>query len=706
MFLSRGINARIGARGVVLSRGVTAPFTVTVTGTPRVGETLTVADFLTYDAVQWTRNGTSISGATGETYTLTAADDETTIRAEGTIGAETVASAGLFVTYAPAVNTVLPIITVGPSVGDAVSLSQGTWTGAVGGAFTVALLKDGAPVANPYTITDTDSGAVFDGAVTYTNSGGAVQAVAETVTLPAFSLAQSTPPTVTGSEQEGTDLTSDEAGAYTWGGAAVTPTARAYRLTVGGTVTTDWQAGATVTIPPATAGQTYLFQVRVTIAEGGGQEAVFTLASGAVRAEVVAVDPVITDAVFAAGGSGEPDTLTITGSYAGADTLTIYAATGEDPVTVSVAQLVAGSGGTGTLEFTSAGSWDFASGSFLITGLTSDSNAANRIALAIVEDNNGGASTVQVVTVSGLDFTAPTASAASVNVDGDTLTITWTEAVFGSTTATPFTLANAARTNPTLGAFSGAGTDTWTSTLTGTLPQNGDTLTLAYAGGDLEDTKANPLANFSGLSVTNNVPAAGGDVATFVTRQIGGGNTISALDVSAFNAGEKLIIFYGSTGLPTTITVNGNAATIHDTANFGSERRGAVGSYVLQSADISAGTVEITSDGTFGIGYAIFHSVSGSVGATAKGNFATSLTVAATQAENTVIHFQWGAGSAFSGPEGLIYTSGPAARLYNDVISGAGSVAGVVQDASTGDVTFTWTKDGTGNHAGFMVVVE
>jgi hypothetical protein len=59
-------------------------FTIALIGTPRVGEVLTVADFASYDAVQFTRNGTPIEGAMGETFALTAVDDQSVIRVEGT----------------------------------------------------------------------------------------------------------------------------------------------------------------------------------------------------------------------------------------------------------------------------------------------------------------------------------------------------------------------------------------------------------------------------------------------------------------------------------------------------------------------------------------------------------------------------------------------------------------------------------------------
>lgn len=91
--MHNGIGLGLTRRG----KGKPAPFTVTISGTGAVGEVLTVADFVSFDSVQWTRNGSPIALATGSTYTLVEADAGTAIRCEGTIGADTVPSNAILV---------------------------------------------------------------------------------------------------------------------------------------------------------------------------------------------------------------------------------------------------------------------------------------------------------------------------------------------------------------------------------------------------------------------------------------------------------------------------------------------------------------------------------------------------------------------------------------------------------------------------------
>ena len=85
------------AGGLSLGRAAASlPFArPSISGTAAVGEVLTLADFGTYDSVQWTRDGTNIATETGGTYTVVEADEGTTIRCACTIGTDTVASNGI-----------------------------------------------------------------------------------------------------------------------------------------------------------------------------------------------------------------------------------------------------------------------------------------------------------------------------------------------------------------------------------------------------------------------------------------------------------------------------------------------------------------------------------------------------------------------------------------------------------------------------------
>jgi hypothetical protein len=137
--------------GTAAARTATAPrntSTPTVTGTDREGNTLTAhnggwANSPTSFAYQWQRCApdgsgcTDITGATKQTYALTSADVDHTIRVGVTAtNADGSSSASSAVTKldssnsAP-VNTAKPTISGTASVGQELSASTGTWTGGV-----------------------------------------------------------------------------------------------------------------------------------------------------------------------------------------------------------------------------------------------------------------------------------------------------------------------------------------------------------------------------------------------------------------------------------------------------------------------------------------------------------------------------------------------------------------------------------------------
>lgn len=208
--------------------------------------------------------------------------------------------------------------------------------------------------------------------------------------------------------------------------------------------------------------------------------------------------PALNSVVFVPGGSGTPDSLTI--GYSGDATGFLpYIGTGNDPFTVTAAQLYAGSGGTGEIEFTS-----YTLGTDIsITGLTSASEAADRIAVALIRSSDGGLfSAVLQATVSGLDFTAPTLDTAETDVAGTTVTLTLTENIFGTEDTADWTVEiNSTPQTPSAVNITGDTVD-----LTITAPAFGDTVTVSYSGGDLVDSNGNALAGFTDQAVTNNVP--------------------------------------------------------------------------------------------------------------------------------------------------------------------------------------------------------
>lgn len=165
-----------------------------------------------------------------------------------------------------------------------------------------------------------------------------------------------------------------------------------------------------------------------------------------------------------------------------------------------------GSKGTATLAFTnnlaaSTGGGDYS--------LSSTSDARNRIAagevfvpydLNGVAFNNAGYGSAGALQRSAdvppPDVTAPTVVSRTIDADGDTLTLVFSEAV------TDVTAADFALSGATLSSATGAG-DTWSMAISPVVYQ-GAAPTLSFTGPTVKDAAENFLANFSGEAVTNN----------------------------------------------------------------------------------------------------------------------------------------------------------------------------------------------------------
>lgn len=269
--------------------------------------------------------------------------------------------------------------------------------------------------------------------------------------------------------------------------------------------------------------------------------------------------PVLTGVTYTDNNDGTPASLAIT--YTGDVTgYRVYIATGGASLAVSAAQLYAGAGGTDTIEFA-----DFAVGSDIdVTGLTSASEAATQIAVALIKSADGSdPSNVVLEDVTGLDFTAPTLSSAASDSAGTAWVLTMSENIFGTEDAGDWT-AEVDAVPITVSAVDITGS---TITLTVTpAPLNGDVLTVSYSGGDLTDADGNALAAISDAAVTNNVPSAGGSSGLAYSDDgydadvYAGPGTIAGL---ALNAGWTIIavmpINFNATGL-SSMTVGGETA--------------------------------------------------------------------------------------------------------------------------------------------------
>ena len=157
-----------------------------ITGTPSVGQTLSCSEgkwsaYPTAFTYQWNRDGSPISGATGQTYLVVAADRGDSLTCTVTAANEqgsgdSATSSGVSVPAPPApppvappapgapTNTVAPTVTGTPTPGNTLSCSRGIWTagptafkyqwdrnglpiaGATGATSTVQIAEEGSPL--------------------------------------------------------------------------------------------------------------------------------------------------------------------------------------------------------------------------------------------------------------------------------------------------------------------------------------------------------------------------------------------------------------------------------------------------------------------------------------------------------------------------------------------------------------------------------
>jgi len=186
--------------GVATARTAAVPNNTsppTITGTAREGNTLTAhngswANAPTSFTYQWQRCGADgtgcadITGATNQTYTLTSADADHTVRVQVTAknadGQSTANSAPTDVVSSRSapVNTGKPTISGTPRVGEELTASNGTWTGGATSftyqwqrctSSTTCANVDGA-TARTYGVRSADVGNTLRVAVTAHNSSG------------------------------------------------------------------------------------------------------------------------------------------------------------------------------------------------------------------------------------------------------------------------------------------------------------------------------------------------------------------------------------------------------------------------------------------------------------------------------------------------------------------------------------------------------
>jgi hypothetical protein len=217
------------------------------------------------------------------------------------------------------------------------------------------------------------------------------------------------------------------------------------------------------------------------------------------------VNPDFTSLSYASPGGGEPNELTLSYTYGGADTLVAYGVTSTEATPPGIdgpairENIIAGTG-TGALEGFSVDPFAGSTLEIIAGQLTAASESATHVHIFISEKNNGGFSETRTAALSNLDFTVPTLTWAT-NILGTQVIGTAAESLFGTQNTANWTVPG-----HTVTAVSISGSAV-TLTVTPAI-ETGDVDTVSYSGGDLRDVRGNPVANITAASITNSVLAS------------------------------------------------------------------------------------------------------------------------------------------------------------------------------------------------------
>ncbi len=544
--------------------------TPSITGTAAVGNTLSAANTATTDpdtgdgitlAYQWRSDGAVIGGATAGSYTLTSAEAHTTITLDvqgtdnftGSTG--TVTTLGVLVANTAPVNTVLPVISGTPSVGNTLSASSGTWSDADadGLSYTYQWLADAVAIpgatASNYTLTSAEAHTSITVRVTASDGqGGSTNALSVGTALSNAAPANTVLPLISGTPSVGS-LLSTTSGSWT--------------DTDGDTLSYAYQwlsdgvpiAGATTAnFTPTTAEAHTTISARVTASDGNGGSTSATSAGSALTnaAPVNTVLPAISgtpdvgnvltsstgtwtdtdgdglsyayqwraDSVAIAGATASSYTLTVAQAHASisvtvtatdgqggstAATSAAVAMPNEDPVN-TVLPVITGTPSVGSTLSASNGTWTDADGDSLSYTYQWLSNGV-AIAGATAAGYTPGAA--QAHTDISVRVTADDGHGGSVSTTSVATTL--------SNTAPVNTLAPSVSGEARVGNTVTANTGTWADA-------DGDALTYTY------QWRANgtSIPGATGSSLTLVAAQAGMTISVTVTADDGNGGTASA----------------------------------------------------------------------------------------------------------------------------------------------------------------------------------
>ncbi|MBW8731472.1 MAG: carboxypeptidase regulatory-like domain-containing protein [Terrabacter sp.] len=250
-----GASLQVSATGPVVLAGTVSGTTPTVTGTAKVGSTLT-ATAGTWGpapvtlAYQWYRSGVAISGATATTYALTASDlgKAMTVKVTGSKTSYASTSKTSAATAAVAAGTLTaptPTISGTKAVGYTLAAVPGTW-GPAPVTLAYQWYRSGTAIsgatASTYKLTTTDQTKTITVRVTGSKSGYTTVARTSAATTAVLGSFTAPTPTLSGTQRVGYTLTANPGTwspvpttlAYQWyrSGTAISgATAKTYRLT-------------------------------------------------------------------------------------------------------------------------------------------------------------------------------------------------------------------------------------------------------------------------------------------------------------------------------------------------------------------------------------------------------------------------------------------------------------------------------------------
>lgn len=267
-----------------------------------------------------------------------------------------------------------------------------------------------------------------------------------------------------------------------------------------------------------------------------------------------------------------------------------------------------------------------------ITSSTTDGSRRLRVGIYDSEDQ---VSTIQSIAFTA-DSTAPTFSSATTA--GPQITITLSENISGSGNPANWDVqvAGASRGVSTVTLDADEITLTLDSSVTG-----GQTVTVAYTAGNLEDSRGNALASFTAQSVTNTLVS---DFTTFLPLQeniVSDTSPTFTVDLSAYGSGDRIIAAFGTSQPVTSATLDGTAMTLNSSATWASTAKDtAVFELVLTGAGSATASLVGTASGTTNRNFlgviATSRSIVDGAAVNARGATATA-SVTPTDADNIVV---------------------------------------------------------------------